>query len=312
MLSPASPDTDLSFSVIVPTHRRPVQLARCLQALALQDFPRSRYEVIVINDGACAETERSVAAQAAASDMQVRSISQPQTGPALARNAGGAVARGRFLAFTDDDCAPKADWLSRLEPHLTAHGSIIVGGRTLNALPTLLCSTASQLLVDFLYDYHRRAATGARFFTTNNMAVHAREFRESGGFDVTFPLAGGEDREFCERWQRRGGTLVFAADALVDHWHQLRFWRYVRQHFSYGRGAEFLRRSRARLDAPTWRPRVEPPAFYIKLVTCPFGRVAGRQAVPLSLLMLVSQTAYVAGYLFQRAFRIHKPQRRQR
>ena len=275
------------------------------------DFPRSRYEVVVVNDGASAETEQSVAARAAASDLQVRCVSQPQAGPALARNAGAAVARGRFLAFTDDDCIPTADWLRRLEHRLTAHRSVIVGGRTLNALPTLLCSTASQMLIDYLYEHHQFSETSARFFTTNNMAMDARDFRESGGFNVTFPLAAAEDREFCERWQRLGGTLVYAEDALVKHEHRLSLWRYVRQHFNYGRGADFLRRSRAQLDAPAWRPKVEPLSFYVKLVTYPFGRVTGLRAVALSLLLFVSQTAYVAGYLFQRAFQIRKPQPRQ-
>jgi GT2 family glycosyltransferase len=168
---------------------------------------------------------------------------------------------------------------------------------------------ASQLLIDYLYDYYRDDASGARFFTTNNMALRASEFRESGGFDATFPLAAGEDREFCERWQRRGGTLVYADDALVNHAHSLRLPRYVRQHFTYGRGADFLRRSRARFDAAP-RHDVEPLLFYAKLVTSPFGRVPGVRAVPLFLLLVVAQAAYVGGYLFQRAFRITRPQLR--
>lgn len=34
--------------------------------------------------------------------------------PAAARNAGARAARGRHLAFTDDDCWPEAGWLREL------------------------------------------------------------------------------------------------------------------------------------------------------------------------------------------------------
>jgi len=39
------------FSVIIPTYQRPLQLATCLQALAKLDYPRERFEVIVVDDG---------------------------------------------------------------------------------------------------------------------------------------------------------------------------------------------------------------------------------------------------------------------
>ena len=39
------------FSVIIPTHARPDRLAACLEALANLDYPRDRFEVIVVDDG---------------------------------------------------------------------------------------------------------------------------------------------------------------------------------------------------------------------------------------------------------------------
>ena len=39
------------FSVIIPTYNRPEQLAACLAALSLQEYPADRFEVIVV-DGA--------------------------------------------------------------------------------------------------------------------------------------------------------------------------------------------------------------------------------------------------------------------
>jgi hypothetical protein len=43
---------------------------------------------------------------------------------------GADRARGKFLAFTDDDCRPDANWLSKLETAFQRTPSYMVGGRT--------------------------------------------------------------------------------------------------------------------------------------------------------------------------------------
>ena len=39
------------FSIIIPTYNRPERLTSCLSAIALVDYPRDRFEVIVVDDG---------------------------------------------------------------------------------------------------------------------------------------------------------------------------------------------------------------------------------------------------------------------
>ena len=44
--------TSLPFvSVVIPTYRRPQRLASCLEALARQDYPADRFEVVAVDDG---------------------------------------------------------------------------------------------------------------------------------------------------------------------------------------------------------------------------------------------------------------------
>jgi hypothetical protein len=76
--------------------------------------------------------------------------------------------------------------------------------------------------------------------------------------------------------------------------------RFVNQHFNYGRGADFLHRTRARYDGAGRRPKLEPPSFYLNLVRYPFTRRLRGRALPLVGLMALSQIAYGAGYFFER------------
>ena len=297
--------SDPVFSIVVPTFARPEHLARCLRSLAALGYPRGDYEVIVVDDGPSPETAATVQHATATLGIAITSLAQRRQGPAKARNAGARAARGLFVAFTDDDCTPRPDWLTGLERSLRAGGRRVVGGATVNALPDLVCSAASQLLVDYLYTYHHDNATAARFFTSNNFAVAAEGFRDAGGFDETFPLAAGEDREFCERWSRLGGQLVQADDAVVEHWHRLTVRRFLRQHFNYGRGAHFLQASRVRRD-PSARPGLpkrESWRFYTGMIRFPFGRTSPARAVQLSALLALTQAAYITGYFFQRSRR---------
>ncbi len=299
----SSVSTTLLFSIIVPTHARPAHLSRCLDALGAVDYPADKYELVIVDDAASRETESQVLAASRAVACAVRYVPHgPHHGPAKARNAGAAVAAGRYLAFTDDDCTPAPDWLNVFERALSGGERLVAGGTTINALPDMPCAVASQALVDYLYDYHRVGRTPRRFFTSNNFSVRAAVFREVGGFDQTFPLAAGEDREFCERWMAHGGELVHAEEAIVRHWHQLDLRRFLRQHFNYGRGAHFLQRSRATPEGHPGRswPAREPLAFYARMLQYPFSQQRPRAAVVTSSLLAVSQAAYVAGYVYQR------------
>ena len=284
------------YSVIVPTYQRSASLARCLDAIGAQTIGRDRFEVIVVDDGST-DSPRNVVARAASS-IAVRLIEQANAGPASARNTGARAARGAYVVFTDDDCLPDPGWLAAIDAAVVRQPGCAIGGRVVNALGDGLYSTASQLLIEFLYEYFNADESEGRFFITSNLALPTDSFHRIGGFDVTFPLAAAEDRDLCDRWREAGLAMVYCDDAIVHHAHALGLASFCRQHFNYGRGAFHLHLARARRGEKPLR--VEPPQFYRRLVGYPFVRGQGTRAAALSALMALSQGVYVSGYLSER------------
>lgn len=281
-------DTRPSFSVIIPTYNRPQQLAACLRSVAQLDYPPDRMEVIVVNDGG---TRPAGAAG-------VLLVDQPNAGPAAARNAGAAQASGDFLAFVDDDCQPDGEWLTRLSRQLEQTPEGLVGGRTINVLPDNRYATASQLLVDYLYAYYNQGGAGPHFFTSNNMALATVLFRQMGGFEASFALAAGEDRDFCDRWRQAGWEMVYVPAAVMYHAHRLTWRSFWRQHVGYGRGAyHFHQRRQQRQQGQV---KVEPLSFYTNLVLYPFRAANGGMGrVSTAVLLAITQLANVWGYFYQ-------------
>ena len=284
--------TPLTFSIIIPSYCRPQRLNHCLKAIAQLDYPRDRFEVVVVDDGS--DPPLNAVVDPWKSVIPVRLIRQANAGPAAARNAGAFQARGEFLVFTDDDCAPAVDWLQQLELQTKQFPDHLIGGRTLNALAENLYSTASQFLIDYLYEYYNVRLGQVTFFASNNFAVPAARFRELGGFDVTFPLAAGEDREFCDRWLHHRHAMAYAPEMQINHAHHLSLAAFWRQHFNYGRGAFHFHQVRSqRQSEPIW---VEPLMFYWNLLVYPLAQDQGWQAPLLSGLFLLSQVANVVGF----------------
>ena len=272
-------------SVIVPTLRRPAQLAECLAALAELDYPGDRYEVIVVDDGGDVPLESVLAPFR--DRLRLTLLAGRHAGPAAARNAGAARAQGELLVFTDDDCRPRRDWLRRLADRHAAQPADGIGGSTVSVMQGNPYAETSQMVISVGYEQNNADETDARFFASNNLAFPARAFREVGGFDESFRTS--EDRELCSRWVLGGRRLAWERGAVVEHASPLTLAGFWRQHVAYGRGAYRYHATQARRDR---RVRFEP-SFYAALV-----RAALPSARMLALLG-VWHVANTVGFLLE-------------
>ena len=284
---------EILFSVILPTYNRREQLIRCLSSIAVCSFDRDRFEIIVVNDGGAAIDDIALDPQFAL--VPLRIVSQPNGGPAAARNFGSAIARGRSLVFIDDDCIALQDWLERLEEAVSRFPRSLIGGKTVNVLRHNAFSQASQSLVDYVYHYYNdEGADRTCFFASNNLTVDARMFAETGGFDESFRTA--EDRDFCRMWKAKGWAFHYVPGIVVHHWHHLTMRSLQKQHFSYGRGALSYWKKGAELNST--RFKVEPLDFYSGLLLHPFSQRVQRPAA-VAALILISQIANAAGFAYE-------------
>ncbi len=113
-----------AVSVVVPTHRRPEYLARCLEAIGNQSVrPR---DVVVVRRPGDVDTEVALSQIRA---QEIRDISVGEPGVLAALGAGVRAASGDIVAFVDDDAVPHRDWLERLLSHFEDGKVGGVGGR---------------------------------------------------------------------------------------------------------------------------------------------------------------------------------------
>ena len=281
-----------TVSVVIPTHGRPGKLSRCLEALAAQTLPRQEFEVVVCDDGSPKPVAPVVAPFA--ERMSVRVVRGPRSGPASARNRGARLARGRILAFTDDDCVPSQTWLELLLQRMHRHPGHMIGGLIVNLLPEDPYATATQLIQSSVYDYYASHDVGHRFFTTSNLAVPANRFWLLDGFSERFPRAAGEDYDFCARWQEAGFPSEYAPEVEVGHAHGHTFVSFWRQHFGYGRALLRVREGMARRRGRSGI-ELESPSFYRQILTYPLEHSERGRAARNAALVVLSQVATMMG-----------------
>jgi GT2 family glycosyltransferase len=300
-----------SISVVIPTYRRPERLRRCLEALGRSSGVQGGLELVVVEDGGPTEAVQALAALELGPHTILRLLHQPHAGPATARNRGAREAVGSLLLFTDDDCAPDAGWVAAMQARLVANPGGFVGGHTRNGLPRNPWSAASQELVTFITRWGLER--GPLFFASNNYGLHRADFERVGGFDESFPLAGGEDRDFSDRCEQAGLRFVHAPEARIDHFHELGPATFWRQHFAYGRGAYQYRLRRAQRQGAPFRVEMQRTlaatrlGFYLQLVTSPWRSPDAPPRWAAALLLAASQVPNTLGFFHERRLSVRRP-----
>ena len=220
----------VEVSVVIPTHRRLDTLPEVLDAVEGQRAGFA-FELVVVDDGSDDGTGAWLADRRFRVPATV--LSQPNRGPAAARNAGVAAARGGLVAFLGDDTVPSPGWLAA---HHAAHArrgdppALAVIGHTRwhpRVRSTAFLRHINEYGLQFGYAIiDDPDDLPFNFFYTSNLSLR-RELLRAEPFNVEFPYAAWEDIETSYRLKQRGMRLVYEAAAVADHDHPTDFVRFT-------------------------------------------------------------------------------------
>jgi glycosyltransferase involved in cell wall biosynthesis len=90
-----------SVSIVIPTHARTRMLAAAIESVLEQDYPR--LELVLVGDGALADTRKVIERYAAAEPGRVRALHHDHMGQVRSLNSGFELARGELLGYLGDD-----------------------------------------------------------------------------------------------------------------------------------------------------------------------------------------------------------------
>jgi succinoglycan biosynthesis protein ExoM len=205
----------ITTSVVIPTYRRPLDLARAIGSVLAQQDVVTAYEIIVVDNDPDGSAEPAVRAIAAQSHVPLHYVSEPRPGISHARNTGVEHAAGRYLAFLDDDEEADPRWLAHFLATLDQFGADAVVGPVLPHFPDGASVDAYRR---FVYTRDARVPTGTpllRWNIGNSIFDKARCFVTAEPFLPRLGRTGGEDTVFLRQLTRRGCKMVWCGEAIA-------------------------------------------------------------------------------------------------
>jgi GT2 family glycosyltransferase len=283
-----------TVSVVMPTYNRLDQLRAALEGLAGQHDLGEPVEVIVVSDGSTDGTDDYLSSSAV--PLPVVALTQPNAGPAAARNRGLEAARGGLVLFVDDDTVAAPDLVAaHLRRHTRPDDDLVVIGPMLTPADYAI-SPWVQWEQDMLTKQYEAMRTGvyeatARQFYTGNASVARSHLCAVGGFDTAFRRA--EDVELAYRLADRGLRFAFDPTAIVHHYAERSFDSWLQAAYAYGRNDVVFGRDHGR----AWLLQAIGREFHGRhaLVRGLTGACLPRPRLGRAVLAVLSATARASG-----------------
>jgi glycosyltransferase involved in cell wall biosynthesis len=191
------------FSLVIPTRNRAEILIQVLTYLESLAYPRSKFEVIVVNDGSTDDTR--VLLEKLEVGYRLRVYHQQPQGTSAARNFAIKEANGSHILFIDDDVFPCPDLLEHHEEAHRGHLSRLVRGPVINISALPLPEQPPPLI----YHYSRN------YLCTSNASLRRSLLLDAGLFDEGFQRW--EDAELGVRLKKLGVSRHFVLSGYVFH-----------------------------------------------------------------------------------------------
>ncbi len=254
------PVSVFNFSILIPTLGRKTEcLLALLSSIAKQDYEKSKYEVLLIQNGDFPDIDRSVFNKQF-SNLHIEFCRTNSLGINTARSFGLTKARGVILLMLDDDVIlPDTSYLSRLwwahknNPEVLALGgsyqslrkaSLLDRIYNLDAHLSLRSSQRGRYSVDLLggcVSYKKSYLDRYALLPNSNL------------------LYGATETEFHHRLFRAGAILKYQYNLSVYHNPQMTFVEYCKKAYRQGHGFSrycFYKSGAKKNVSFGWKPRL--------------------------------------------------------
>jgi succinoglycan biosynthesis protein ExoM len=202
-------------TICVTTYKRPVGLARLLEAIGKLEVPDGwEFDVVVVDNDPAGSAREVVEA---ARGLTVRHVLEPERGIAQVRNrAVLETSASVWIAFLDDDEWPEPTWWRRLVEQAERGADVVIGPSE----PVFEQDPPAWIREGGFFE-RERFATGAVIpywlARTSGVLIRRAAFEHLGPhpFDERCALNGGEDVRFFGMLDREGTRIVWVDDAIV-------------------------------------------------------------------------------------------------
>lgn len=223
-------------SVLMPVHNEGQYIYRSLGAVLTQDYPKDRFEVLVI-DGASTDATVAICRELASdTEVPVQIIHNSQKYVAAGLNLGIIQAAGEIIVRVDGHCVIAPNYLQACVRHLEDPAITGVGG----AMETIGETPAARIIASAMSSVFGVGGSAFRTSKGRDMLVETVPFPAYRKADV---LANGpfdeemirnQDDEYNYRILQNGGRLLLAADVGSKYYSRSNFRSLWRQYFQYG------------------------------------------------------------------------------
>ncbi len=212
-------DKPSKISVIIPFRNEEDNIFKCLASLHQQNFDRSSYEVILVNDHSTDKSVQIVESFIASTDINIRltALTDTETKKAALKH-GINLASHTIIATTDADCVLPVNWLQNISLHHAGNNSMLLGPVMFSEKPGFLA--AFQTLDMLALQGVEFGALGFNKPILNNAAnlsYSIASYKNVNGFD-SFNTPSGDDIFLLEKFKFQNQKIegLLSNDFIVE------------------------------------------------------------------------------------------------
>lgn len=224
-------------SVIIPCRNESKYIGKCLDSVIAQDYPKERYEILIV-DGMSEDSTRQIVSHYAEQHSRLSCIENPQRIVPTALNAGIKYASGGVIIRMDAHTVYATDYISKCVQYLLKYDVDNVGGIWVTMpgekglVPEAIAFALSHPF-GVGNAHYRTGSLEPRFVDTVPFGCYKKEvFERIGYFDED--LVRNQDDEFNHRLIKNGGKVLLVPEIVSYYYARDSLPKLSRMYYQYG------------------------------------------------------------------------------